>query len=807
MPGTSEHRLHQRVVRVARITGMVLLVGAVVVMLLRRVGVLPAYSPLGGAGLGLAAIALLGFTRGTPGGGRIAATGTALVGLLTAAVAMAPAAFPTALRVGWAATAVIISTSLTAVVVAFARPAARPVALGVGGFVVAAVGAVSLFIRLSGYLESLPYRGFEGVTYALALGALLYGTAMLAMGWTDVTSPVAVPRWAPMAAAAGGIVASLLLWRTLVVREELALEARVAQAATSRAQAIERELDGLGRVLLEFASFYDRRTLAPPEALTVLRRDVPAARVLALIDQSGLPEAVVPAGADASAIAGTVPARAMPRVSGQTPMALLEVPGDTAHLVMHAARCTAGACRGGVAAVLDLGIINQLITGRRNADWIYDIAPPRAARRTDGFRHYEPLQFGPHRWVLTVRPTPRALADAQSGLPEVVLLLGMISTAFLTVGIRLGGAAWANARAVERIRIATAITRATDAIWEWDVPRSTLRRSGELWRHLGYDPAALEQTLAEWFDLVHPDDRQRVTDEFLAIEDGHRDELDTEYRVRTRAGTWHTVVDRGRVIDRSDTRRPRRVMGITADVTASRLAERELRETEALSGIGRIAARVAHEINNPLAGIRSAFTLVKDAVPASHPHHRYVGAIEREIERIASVTRNLYETYRPDDRERGASLATIANDAASLLGEVNRKANVEIEVSLDGVPSVVPLGGALLRQIVYNLVQNAIDASPTGGVVDVIGRTEGGDLVIEVRDQGAGVPADLRERIFEPFFTTKVASVHTSGLGLGLSMVSRSVAAAGGTISVGDTPGGGATFTVRLPLTTQGASG
>jgi signal transduction histidine kinase len=247
-------------------------------------------------------------------------------------------------------------------------------------------------------------------------------------------------------------------------------------------------------------------------------------------------------------------------------------------------------------------------------------------------------------------------------------------------------------------------------------------------------------------------------------------------------------------------------MGITADVTASRLAERELREIEALSGIGRIAARVAHEINNPLGGIRNAFLLVKDAIPAEHPHHHYVGAIEREIERIASVTRNLYETYRPEDRERGASLSRITADAAALLGEVNRQANVEIEVSLDGVPQVVPLSGALLRQIVYNLVQNAIDASPSGGTVDVIARIEDGLLVIEVRDQGPGVPVELRERIFEPFFTTKPASMATSGLGLGLSMVQRSVAAAGGRIQVRDTPGGGATFSVRLPLTAQGVT-
>ena len=730
------------------------------------------------------------------------AAGSAVALLIILAAAI-PDAFPASMQLGWAASAVLVSATIAMLAASLAPETARPVALGIGGFIVASVGAVSLLIRLTDYFQDLSTRGFGGVTLFLAAGALLIGLAMLAVGWTDVTSTVAIPQWAPVAAAAGGIVASVVLWRTLAVHEELAIEARAVQAASARARAVEREVENVGRVLLQFASLHDSDDLQPVEALTVLRRDVPAAATLAVVDANGIPQHVAPAGADASAIRATVPTRAIPRPGGQANVAMLEIPGDTARVVVHAARCGPRACPGGVAAVVHLGMVNQIVTGRRTIDWRFDIAP-RAPRQRDEFRRSEPLQLGGLRWTLTARPTARAVAALRTGLPEIVLFLGMVNTAFLTIGIRMAAAAWANARTVERMRIATAITRATDTIWEWDVPRSTLRRSGEIWRHLGYDPASMEQTLREWLTLVHPDDRERVTEMFLLVEDGHRDELDTEYRVRTRAGSWHTMVDRGRVIDRSDTARPRRVMGITADVTASRLAERELRETEALSGIGRIAARVAHEINNPLAGIRNAFTLIKDAVPPSHQHHHYVGAIEREIERIASVTRNLYETYRPDDREGGASLGTIANDAAALLGEVNRKANVEIEVSLDGVPSVVPLSGALLRQIVYNLVQNAIDASPSGGTVDLQARADGPDIVIEVRDQGAGVPAELRDRIFDPFFTTKVASVHASGLGLGLSMVKRSVAAAGGSIEVDDTPGGGATFRVRLPITPDG---
>ena len=151
------------------------------------------------------------------------------------------------------------------------------------------------------------------------------------------------------------------------------------------------------------------------------------------------------------------------------------------------------------------------------------------------------------------------------------------------------------------------------------------------------------------------------------------------------------------------------------DITASRQAEDQLREVESLSTMGRLAARVAHEINNPLAGIQNSFLLIKDAVPEDHPHHSYVGAIEREIGRIAGVTRQLYETYRPDtDGARETSIPNLVGDAVALLGQVNRDSRVTIKVDLQRAPHVVQLPDALLRQAVYNLVQNAVEASPKG---------------------------------------------------------------------------------------------
>lgn len=115
------------------------------------------------------------------------------------------------------------------------------------------------------------------------------------------------------------------------------------------------------------------------------------------------------------------------------------------------------------------------------------------------------------------------------------------------------------------------------------------------------------------------------------------------------------------------------------------------------------------------------------------------------------------------------------------------------------------LPDALIRQALYNLVQNAVEASPPGGTVLVSAAAEDGMFALRVKDSGPGIPQEIRERVFEPFFTTKSSSVKTSGMGLGLSLVRRSVHALGGRVEILDVSGGGTEFVVWLPLRPKAA--
>lgn len=233
----------------------------------------------------------------------------------------------------------------------------------------------------------------------------------------------------------------------------------------------------------------------------------------------------------------------------------------------------------------------------------------------------------------------------------------------------------------------------------------------------------------------------------------------------------------------------------------ARLRQLELRQRqmEKLAALGQLAAGVAHEINNPLAGMRNAFELIKSSLAPEHEHYELLGLVDREIERISAITHQMYQLYRRSpQRASSFSLSQILHEVVYLLEGAANKRGVSLQCELGDDAIEVDLAEGEVKQILYNLLRNAIQASPAGESVEVDVNVQENEVHVKVSDRGPGIPEEIAARMFDPFFTTKHGESEP-GMGLGLSVSHSLIEAMGGRIDVSQRTGGGTTFSAVLP--------
>lgn len=227
--------------------------------------------------------------------------------------------------------------------------------------------------------------------------------------------------------------------------------------------------------------------------------------------------------------------------------------------------------------------------------------------------------------------------------------------------------------------------------------------------------------------------------------------------------------------------------------------ERQQLQDRQLATTSRMAAYIAHEINNPLAGVKNAFRLVRSAVPETHRYYDYLGLIDRELDRMAFIVRQMFILHRTDSEEvRRFCLYDVMREVVQLLERKTRQQGVSVTIHGVDKDTEFVLPESFLRQILFNLLSNAVDASPQGGTIELRGMHAPGQLVISVLDEGVGILPEVQERLFEPFYSTKEGM--DSGMGLGLAIAQDLTRAMGGTIAYETEAEVGTVFSVTIPL-------
>jgi signal transduction histidine kinase len=271
---------------------------------------------------------------------------------------------------------------------------------------------------------------------------------------------------------------------------------------------------------------------------------------------------------------------------------------------------------------------------------------------------------------------------------------------------------------------------------------------------------------------------------------------------RIAAGDYASRIDENGPREVSDLAREFNAMGRAVDER-----ERELVRSERLAAVGKMAAMITHEVRNPLSSIGLNAELLDEelghmSAERAGEARQLLRAITREIDRLTAITEEYLSFARlPKPRLASASMAAVVDDLARFVREELLAMNVELIVEHARDLPAAPLDEGQVRQALLNLVRyaaEALAASGGGGHVWIRTRSAADAIVVEVADDGPGIPAELADRLFDPFVSTK-----QGGTGLGLALTQQIVKDHGGVIRVSRTPGTGATFTFELPLSSR----
>jgi PAS domain S-box-containing protein len=349
-------------------------------------------------------------------------------------------------------------------------------------------------------------------------------------------------------------------------------------------------------------------------------------------------------------------------------------------------------------------------------------------------------------------------------------------------------------------RLSKAYKAAQMGTFEWNVKTGEIIWSDDTYRVHGVTREQFDGTFEAWVKSIHPEDLPGTLAKIQrALED--KSEYSAEYRVIWPNGEIHWFGGHGQVMV-DEQGNATAMVGICSDVTPRHLEEQALRRSEKLATAGRLAATIAHEINNPLEAVTNLVYLMRQDAGIKPDTRDMLRLADEQLARVNHIAKQTLGFYQDRNVPEAVDMVQTLEGLLSILqSRINAK-QLRIERDYENACLLKGFRGEL-RQVLSNLLTNAIDASPSGGklIVRVKPERNGSQVdrvYIEVEDFGSGIlPAD-RERIFEPFFTTK----SDFGTGLGLWVTKELVEKHGGTIafrSNSQNGHSGTCFSVMLP--------
>ncbi len=316
---------------------------------------------------------------------------------------------------------------------------------------------------------------------------------------------------------------------------------------------------------------------------------------------------------------------------------------------------------------------------------------------------------------------------------------------------------------IQNERVMLALKTADAGMWDWELPSGRMHLIGNEAKLFGLPAETNSVVLGDILPSVHPEDRRLLERTMhMAVED--RSDYYEEFRVIWPDGSVHHLLGVGKVFT-DETGCARRMVGVNVDVTQSKLSEEALRKSEKLAATGRLAATVAHEINNPLEAVMNLLYLLQNDTSLSPRAHEYLTQAEQELSRVAHLTRQTLGFYRDSVAPTTIDLADEVQQVMRLYERRAQSKGIRVDVSLEG--AVFHGFPGEVKQVVSNLLTNAIDAAPMQGVVKVTTRRVKEMAVLRVEDNGPGIPELIHDRLFDAFFSTK--KEHGTGLGLWVS--------------------------------------